>query len=50
MMQILIEMGYTIDAKTCGGLGVLSLRTQNISLVMKNLHKFTNHQDCPRSI
>jgi len=35
------------DTKDNGGLGVLNLRTQNESLLLKNLHKFFNRTDLP---
>lgn len=35
------------DTKENGGLGALNLRTQNESLLLKNLHKFFNRADLP---
>jgi hypothetical protein len=28
-------------------LGILNLKTQNDALLLKNMHKFFNRQDCP---
>jgi hypothetical protein len=33
--------------KECGGLGALNLYTQNVSLLLKHLHKFFNKLDIP---
>ena len=33
--------------KDCGGLGAINLYTQNVSLLLKHLHKFYNKVDVP---
>jgi len=34
-------------AKEEGGLGVLNIKTQNVALLIKHLHKFFNRDDLP---
>jgi hypothetical protein len=43
----LVKWETICKPKAVGGLGVVSLRTQNKALLMKNIHKFMNMEDIP---